>query len=234
MAGRGLLSEVIPVDSSRIKTLRNGRWHNMFRPINPDRKFSGVSLGESFAEAYSKKHDCDAGLICCADGGTSLEQWQPGSLLFENAVNQAKLAQRTSTIVGILWHQGESDCYDHLSGTYQERFEPILRSLREQLDLQEVPFLVGGLGDYLTEYSDSTRVNYPIVNRALMKIAEDNSAVGFVSAKGLTSNPDNLHFNAKSLYEFGLRYFEVYESMAENISVSGQSEEDVRGELESL
>ena len=141
MAGRGILSEVIPVDSARIKTLRNGRWHNMFRPINPDRRFSGVSLGESFAEAYSKKHDCDVGLICCADGGTSLEQWQPGSLLFENAVNQAKLAQRTSVIVGILWHQGESDCYDHLSGTYQERFEPILHALRERLNLPDVPSL---------------------------------------------------------------------------------------------
>ena len=234
MAGRGILSEVIPVDSAHIKTLRNGRWHNMFRPINPDRRFSGVSLGESFAEAYSKKHDCDVGLICCADGGTSLEQWQPGSLLFENAVNQAKLAQRTSVIVGILWHQGESDCYDHLSGTYQERFEPILHALRERLNLPDVPFLVGGLGDYLTEYSDSTRANYQIVNKALVKISEENHAVGFVSAEGLTSNPDNLHFNAKSLHEFGLRYFESYEEMAADITVFEQGEEDVRGELELL
>ena len=36
---------------------------------------------------------------------------------------------------------------------------------------------------------------------------------GFVSAEGLTANPDNLHFNAKSLYEFGLRYFDVFESL---------------------
>ncbi|MBO5274084.1 MAG: sialate O-acetylesterase [Clostridia bacterium] len=234
MAGRGILSEAIPIDSSHIKILRNGRWQNMFRPINPDRPFSGVSLAESFAEAYAVKHDCDVGLICCADGGTSLEQWQPGSLLFENAVTQAKLAQRTSTIVGILWHQGESDCYPHMNATYQERFEPILHGIREELNLPDIPFLVGGLGDYLAEYNDPALHNYPIINQALVKITEENHAVGFVSAEGLTSNDDRLHFNSKSLYEFGLRYLTVYEKMAGDITLSGLNEKEVRGELESL
>jgi len=54
MAGRGFLDEAHEIDSSRIYTLRNGRWEKMFRPINPDRSFSGVSLGESFAESYAK------------------------------------------------------------------------------------------------------------------------------------------------------------------------------------
>ncbi|MBQ2401175.1 MAG: hypothetical protein II311_04070, partial [Lachnospiraceae bacterium] len=34
----------------------------------------------------------------------------PGELLYDHAVMQSKLAQRTSEIAGILWHQGESDC----------------------------------------------------------------------------------------------------------------------------
>lgn len=54
MAGRGFFSEAADVDSSRIKILRNGRWQPMFRPINPDRAFSGVNLAESFAECYAK------------------------------------------------------------------------------------------------------------------------------------------------------------------------------------
>ena len=133
MAGRGLIEEAVPVDTSRIKILRNGRWQKMFRPINPDRSFSGVNLAESFAEAYVKKHNVDVGLICCADGGTSLEQWKPGSLLYDNAVSQAKLAERTSTIAGILWHQGEADCGEELYPTYQERFEKIINALRKHL-----------------------------------------------------------------------------------------------------
>ena len=81
MAGRGELSEAAHIDESHIKTLRNGRWQPMFRPINPDRSFSGVSLAESFAEKYAEKFGVDVGLICCADGGTSLDEWKKGSLL---------------------------------------------------------------------------------------------------------------------------------------------------------
>ena len=57
MAGRGYLNEAREIDTNRIYTLRNGRWQKMFRPINPDRGSSGVSLAESFAEAYSKKYN---------------------------------------------------------------------------------------------------------------------------------------------------------------------------------
>jgi hypothetical protein len=49
-------------------------------------------------------------LIPCADGGTSLDDWAVEGTLFENAISQAKLAQRTSHLAGILWHQGENDC----------------------------------------------------------------------------------------------------------------------------
>ena len=135
MAGRGYLNEAHEIDASRIYTLRNGRWTEMFRPINPDRDFSGVNLGESFAEAYAKKYNVDVGLICCADGGTSLEQWKPGDVLFDNAVHQAKLASRSSQIVGILWHQGEADCNPSLYPTYKERLEAMMAELRQQLDL---------------------------------------------------------------------------------------------------
>ena len=101
MAGRGLLDEAETIDTAHIKILRNGRWQPMFRPINPDRPFSGVNLAESFAEQYAQTYGVDVGLIPCADGGTSLEQWQPGGLLFDHAVYSARLAQRTSTIAGL-------------------------------------------------------------------------------------------------------------------------------------
>jgi hypothetical protein len=33
---------------------------------------------------------------------------------------------------------------------------------------------------------------------------------GFVSAKGLGANPDNLHFSAAALREFGVRYYNEF------------------------
>ena len=93
-AGRGLLSEAEPLDTcdGRLKVLRNGRWQKMFRPVNPDRKFSGTSLAESFAREYALDHpEVNVGIIPCADGGTSLNQWREGGLLFDHAVMTAKL-----------------------------------------------------------------------------------------------------------------------------------------------
>ena len=234
MAGRGYLNEAHEIDKSRIYTLRNGRWQKMFRPINPDRSFSGVSLAESFAEAYAKEHNVDVGLICCADGGTTLDQWMPGQLLFDNAVNNAKLAARTSEIVGVLWHQGESDCSDALYPTYQARFETMMQALREELKLHDVPFIVGGLGDYLEFYPLK---DYIHVNHALQNIAASNEMVGFASAQGLTGNPDNLHFNAQSLYTFGLRYYEAFEKLNKRTDTAGKNnykEDTLRSEMELL
>lgn len=234
MAGRGFLNEAHEIDTNRIYTLRNGRWQQMFRPINPDRGFSGVSLAESFAEAYSRKHNVDVGLICCADGGTKLDQWMPGELLFDNAVNNAKLAARTSEIAGILWHQGESDCSDEHYPTYRAHLETIIRALRKELNLNNVPLILGGLGDYLEFYPLK---NYVHINYALEEIAACNEMVGFASAKGLTSNPDNLHFNAQSLYDFGLRYFKVFEQLNKRTDPVGSNimKEDIsRSKMELL
>ena len=50
MAGRGELDKAQKINTAHIHVLRNGRWQPMFRPINPDRPFSGVNLAESFAE----------------------------------------------------------------------------------------------------------------------------------------------------------------------------------------
>ncbi len=214
MAGRGFFNETQPIQSSRIFVLRNGRWQPMFSPVNPDRPFSGVNLAESFAQKYAETHNVKVGLIPCADGGTSLNQWQPGGLLFDNAVYQAKLAQRTSTIAGVLWHQGEADCSETLYPTYEQRCTPIFDALKKELDLYDVPFLLGGLGDFLPNCTqDSNLQNYTKINEALQSMAAKDAMTGYVDASGLQSNPDNLHFCAKALREFGLRYFDVFLSL---------------------
>ncbi len=214
MAGRGLISEAIDVDKAHIKILRNGRWQKMFRPINPDRRTSGVCLAESFAEKYAATHGVDVGLIPCADGGSQIARWAPGSLLFDNAVYQARLAMRTSHIVGILWHQGESDCYDNRYLTYQQSLSVMLTELRKELNLWDVPLLLGGLGDYLDQYEGAhDQMQWRLINQHIQAVADSDPMYGFVPADGLTPNPDNLHFSAAALHEFGLRYYEAFEKL---------------------
>ena len=223
MAGRGKYDEVEPIVNDSIFVLRNGIFRPMHFPINFDRFFSGVCLAESFADAYQKEMGVEVGLIPAADGGTSLDQWHEGEILFDHACYQAELASRSSEIKGILWHQGEADCAPALYSTYEERLTEMIYAMRKRLGMPDVPFLVGGLGDFLKDYVNPTNLkNYPYVNEALKSTASHVNNVGFVSAEGLTPNGDNLHFNAKSLREFGLRYFDGYKKLTEVASSSEQ------------
>ena len=139
MAGRGFINEVEPIKNEHLKVLRNGRWQTMYTPVNPDREWAGISLAESFALAYHNDKGVDVGLIPCADGGTSIDQWRPGGLLFDNAIYQARLAMRTSTIAGVLWHQGSADCPSHLWPHYEQKLNMMLDELQRQLGLYDVP-----------------------------------------------------------------------------------------------
>ncbi len=210
-AGRGFANEVDPIAPDKIYALRNGRWRRMYVPINPDRGSSGVNLAESFADLYSKEKGVDVGIIPCADGGSCLDQWAVGGLLFDHACYMAELASRTSTIAGVLWHQGESDCAEHQYPVYEEKLTVILGAFREKLGLYDVPFLLGGLGDYLKDCPiNDTFKNYTHINNALKRVADKEKMFGFVSAEGLAPNPDNLHFSAAALREFGRRYYQEF------------------------
>lgn len=222
MGGRGYPADVEPIENedASIKVLRCGRWHKAYCPMNADRVTSGVNLAESFAVRYRADHpDVTVGIIGCAAGGTNLDQWRPGLLLYDHAIAMARLAQRTSNIVAVLWHQGESDCHPERYPDYERKLLPILRSFRRDLGLEDIPFLLGGLGDYLQFHvmkdpaKENVFKNYVHINAALQKVAAEQPHTGFVSAEGLTSNPDFMHFNAKSLRAFGDRYYDVFRTM---------------------
>ena len=128
MGGRGFVDEVEPILNDKLYVLRNGRWRAMYVPVNPDRRTSGINLAESFADLYARNHDVDVGIIPCADGGSSLDMWQVGGLLFDHACYMAELASRTSTISAVLWHQGESDTGPEQYPVYEEKLTVILEA----------------------------------------------------------------------------------------------------------
>ena len=238
MGGRGFKDEVPPMINDKLYVLRNGRWRGIYVPVNPDRVTSGINLVESFADLYAKEHNVDVGIIPCADGGTCLDQWQVGGLLFDHACYMAELASRTSTIAAVLWHQGESDCSEDRYPLYEDKLTVILDAFRKKLDLYDVPFLLGGLGDYLEfcERSDKFK-NYIYVNEALERVADKNKMTAFVSAKGLGANPDNLHFSSKALREFGVRYYNEFVKIEDKNKVFTEKntlDQAIRNDIEHL
>ncbi|WP_406686542.1 sialate O-acetylesterase [Rossellomorea vietnamensis] len=212
MAGRGFLHEVEPIYNERIKMLRNGQWQMMTEPINYDRPVAGVSLAASFADLCSKANpDDEIGLIPCAEGGSSLNDWHPQGTLFRHALSEARFALETSEICGILWHQGESDSHQSLHKTYYEKLSLIIETLRNELNLQDVPLIIGELGHFLgKEGFGKYSSEYQEINKELRRSAHEQPNCYFVSAEGLTANPDGIHLNAISQRKFGFRYFEAF------------------------
>ena len=216
MAGRGEFSDVEPINNKSCFMLRMGRWQKMSEPINPDRAIfgkklhSGTSLAASFSDEIANRTGERIGLIPCADGGTRIDLWMPGEVLYDHAVFMAKLAMRTSTLSGIIWHQGESDCHtDEDVLLHKEKFRVMISSLRRELNAEGLPLIIGELSECLAEkwgFEDRpARMN--VQYRALAKELP-NTAV--VSSEGLAIKADGLHFDASSLRVFGKRYAEVY------------------------
>ena len=212
MAGRGFLRDVPPIYDEHINMLRNGRWQTMQEPIHNDRPFAGVGLAASFAAAWRVENDHEQiGLIPCADGGTSLDDWAVGGTLYDHAVFQTKLALRSSRLAGILWHQGESDSFANRASAYYEKFFRIVEAFRRDLNSPTIPLMIGGLGDYLVGGLYGAHLTeYPQVNQVLLEFARTVPYCYFVAASGLTANPDGIHLDALSQRLFGIRYFDAF------------------------
>ncbi len=213
MAGRGIMGEVPEIVNERCFVLRWGLWCPMIEPINPDdmagtiHRSCGVSLAASFADDYAAYSAEEVGLIPCANGGTAIQQWQPGTNLYDQAVFYGRLAMRDTELAGILWHQGEQNAMEQEDAeAHCERTRHALTSLRKDLGAEHIPLLIGELGEFTVD----TLPYRQIVNDGLKRLAGELPNSAFVSAAGLTGREDRVHFDSKSLRTFGHRYFDAY------------------------
>ncbi len=210
MAGRGVVREEDRRPIEGIFAFTKERlWAPAVDPIHfdrPDR--TGVGLGRSFARTLIEmKAARQVGLVPAAFGGSSLEEWKPGSEHYRNAVERTKAALAAAPgarLRGILWHQGEADANDEERAvTYRFRFGRMIEALRKDLGVAEVPVVVGQLGEFVepAKFSQLMRVNQEL---AALPLTVKRCA--FVSSQGLGDKGDLLHFDTPGLVEFGRRY----------------------------
>ena len=217
MAGRGFLSEVTPIYNENIFMLRNGRWQMMTEPIHFDRSVAGAGLAASFAQAWCNENKNEQiGLIPCAEGGSSIDEWNKEGALFRHAVSETKFAMENSELIAILWHQGESDAHSEKYKNYYQKLNDLVHSIRNELRALEIPFIIGGLGDYLGRSGfGKSCTEYDLINKELCEYTENNKNCYFVTGEKLYSNPDGIHINAESQRRFGIRYFEAYQTRSD-------------------
>ena len=211
MAGRGDLTPENALAPSDCFMLRMGRWQPLHEPINPDRPESGASLAASFAEQYSREV-APIGLIPCADGGTSITEWQRGDLLFDHAVMQAKLAARTSKLTGILWHQGEYDCLNPAAlVNYPPLFLATMTAFRQEL--RDLPIVLGELGYPANGFTSTPAALVTEFNRRLPAVVMGCTLIrrpcgnlaAVITAHGRSLRKNTEYFTAWNLPDFFCR-----------------------------
>jgi Carbohydrate esterase, sialic acid-specific acetylesterase len=207
MAGRGKVEPQDEATNPRIFMLTKERaWVPARDPVHFDKPVAGVGLCSEFARVLVKADaKITVGLVPCAVGGTSLDQWKPGGKLYNEAVARAREAMKKGTLTGILWHQGEADSAHEKVATYGERFAAMIAQLRKDLGEENVPVMVGELGRFRAASTE--------FNEALPDVVKRVPRCALVSAEGLVANKDQLHFDAPSLRTFGTRYAEAFQKL---------------------
>lgn len=212
MAGRG---DVEPMDREPIANVvalnRAGEWVPAVDPLHWDKPMAGVGLARSFTVEYLEAHPgVRVGLIPAACGGSPISTWTPGAYFaeteshpYDDAIARARRALPQGTLQGILWHQGESDRAPELAPRYEQALTALIARFRADLDAPSVPFVIGQVGEFSGAPWDAPARE---VDAAQRRVAATVPKTAFVSAQGLTSKGDDLHFDARSLREFGKRY----------------------------
>ena len=207
MAGRGIVEPQDQVVHPRVFTFNtNNAWVPATDPLHSDRPTAGVGLGSAFGRLMAERDPAvRIGLIPCAVGGTPIIRWQKGADLYEAAVQRARLAAKDGRIVGVLWHQGEADSgQETTAAIYARQLDTMIRDLRADLSLPNLPVVVGQLGAFYT--SDPFQGT---VNAALKDTPKRVPRTAWVSTEGLKDKGDKTHFDSAGYRELGRRYFQA-------------------------
>ncbi len=214
MAGRGKVEAQDKEIHPRVFTLnKENKWVPAVDPIHFDKKIAGVGPGLTFGKAMAeRKPNVRIGLIPCAAGGSPISTWKTGAIHkqtnsrpYDDALKRTKIAMKDGVLKGILWHQGESDSIEEAAELYEERLVLFINKLRQELQADNVPFIVGELGEFYIQ----KRPLATIINEALARITQRVGNTAFVESKDLDHNGDGIHFSSESARELGRRYAEA-------------------------
>lgn len=205
MAGRA------PIESQDLDSINNvflftckddTPWEKLANPVNKystirkDIAVQKLSLGYEFAKELHKTYpDKKIGLVANARGGTSIEEWNPGEKLYNEALNQTKKALNYGVLKGIVWHQGESNASTYQS--YMPKIIALIKAFRKDFNNKNLPFIVGQLSPDKPIRND--------FNIMILKLSNSVKNTGVITTEN-TSTIDGAHFDSESQRILGKRY----------------------------
>ena len=115
----------------------------------------GAGLALTFAKEMVDQTGVPIGLIPCAHGGTSVEEWDPVLKTEERKSLYGAMLARVQAVggkvKGVLWYQGEADMSAGSAAQYQQRFGDLIESIRADFGQADLPFYYVQIGRYITD-----------------------------------------------------------------------------------
>lgn len=155
----------------------------------------GAGLGLPFAKMMLQRTGVPIGLLPCAHGGTSMDQWSPtlkdkeGDSLY--GATYRRFLATGGRIRGILWYQGESDANPKAAPLFAEKFEKLIAAFRQDFLQPELPFYYVQIGRHVS-FNDQAEWN--AVQEAQRKLESRIAKVGMVPAVDLSLD-DAIHIS---------------------------------------
>lgn len=217
MAGRGKVEDQDRQPHPRVLTFNQAQeWVPAIDPLHFDKpSVVGVGIGKTFGEILAERQPgVTIGLIPCAVGGSPIETWEPGAYdaatkthPYDDMLKRCQVALPAGTLKGFLWHQGESDANATRAPLYEKRLHALITRLRTEFDAEQVPFLVGQMGQFPDAPWNEYKQQVDAVHR---RLPQQVPLTAYVSATDLTHKGDKVHFSADAYRKFGRRYAAEY------------------------
>jgi hypothetical protein len=188
------------------------RWRPASHPLHLNQGSAAFGLALPFAARLREEMpDCMIGFIPCAWGGAPIDSLGPGSPLYANAIRRARIAAKSGTLAGVLWHQGEADAgHESLAPLHAAKLEALVRQLRVDFGIPSLPFLIGDLGGFGDEKRKPDSVaRRHLIRAGLRRVATEDPHADFIESTALPG-VDAVHFGRDALIEFGHRYAAAY------------------------
>jgi hypothetical protein len=218
MKGRGFMPKE-PKNDPRIVMMHkvDDQWYRARHPLHlvGDAKTfqghdnAGVGPGLAFAEVLAAQDKTVAiGLVPCAVGGSSINVWQKGTKLYDEALRRARLALQNTAPVkarlrGILWLQGEANANAQERPQYAEQLRSMITSFRADLALPDLPFIASTIGEMQPEPRLS---DLKAMNEILLALPKSVPYTACVDARDLKTHiGDSVHFDTAAQEEIGRR-----------------------------
>jgi sialate O-acetylesterase len=126
--------------------------YDEYAQTNKKTPFGAVGPGLPFAQHLVANGVKAIGLIPCAHGGSSMDQWSPSlkdqgdNSLYGAMMNRIKMVD--GKIKGVLWYQGESDCGTGVCDLYEQKMLNFIDTLRKDVNDPNLPFILVQIGRY--------------------------------------------------------------------------------------